>query len=383
MADFNSSIITTTELLERACGEWRSASALALDTEFIRTNTFYPIPALIQIFDGKQCYLIDPITIPDLSALKDILVSPHTIKVLHSCSEDLEVFDRLFQTLPSPLFDTQIAAAFLGYGFSAGYAKLIKTLYNIDIPKDETRSNWLQRPLTDSQLHYAALDVVYLYQLYGQLSNELLIHDKNDWVSACNAELSEQFRANQQADHYFSRLKNSWRLDPEQQKTLLQLVLWRENLARTKNKPRSHIVNDELLFELAIKKPTTLEQFRKLRELSPGIMKYHSQELLDLLNRVDSINQETGLISGAIQEPLPRMTGEILKHLKSLTDQTAEQLNVAPEMLARKKDLHLLVSSFLKGKGQLPSSLAGWRKPIIGYQLLEATQQWHQKQQAV
>jgi ribonuclease D len=378
MASQDSIFINNNLALKIACEQWHQTPVLAMDTEFIRTNTFYPIPALIQIFDGKTCYLIDPLPISDFTPLKTILLSPGIIKVLHSCSEDLEVFDRLFATLPAPLFDTQIAAAFLGYGFSAGYARLIKMLYAIDIPKDETRSDWLQRPLSEAQLAYAALDVIYLYKLYEKISNELNNSEKALWVAACNRELTVQFYKNQEPAQYFSKIKNSWRLNPPQQQVLFHLSLWRENIARTKNKPRSRIVDDNALFELALKQPHSMEDLKKLSQLSPNSLKYHGNELLALLTTLAQAPTETTpAIRQMPDEPLPREAGEILKRLKTLTDDTAERLNVAPEMLARKKDLQALVSSAMAGEARLPDSLMDWRKPIIGDLLLETTQQWH------
>jgi len=369
--------------LKEVCDKWLNSTILAIDTEFIRTNTFYPIPALIQIYDGIHCYLIDPLVISDFNPLKNVMLSSDTIKVLHSCSEDLEVFDRLFKTLPSPLFDTQIAAAFLGYGFSAGYARLLKTLYNIDIPKDETRSDWLQRPLSESQLNYAAMDVIYLYKLYEKISSELKDTEKKVWVDDCNLELSQQFYKNQETEQYFTRFKNSWRLDSQQQEVLFYLSLWREKTARAKNKPRSHIVTDDALYELALKQPASQDALKSLVELSSNNRKNYGHDLVMLL--MDLKNLPVDKISSHRQlpdEPLPREAGDILKQLKQLVDDTAERLNIAPEMLARKKDLQGLVNSALKGKHCLPDSLKNWRQPVIGNLLLEATLQWHQQRVA-
>lgn len=155
-----------TELAE-LCQRWRQQAAIAVDTEFMRTSTFYPIAGLIQIGDGKGCYLIDPLAIQDFTPLRDLLLDESVTKVLHSCSEDLVVFQRLLGIVPAPLFDTQIAAAFAGYGFSLGYAGLVKAVLNTEIPKEETRSDWLQRPLSVAQLKYAALDVAHMLIVYG------------------------------------------------------------------------------------------------------------------------------------------------------------------------------------------------------------------------
>jgi len=176
--------ITDNSTLNKCCELWNHAPVLALDTEFIRTDTFYPIPALLQIYDGQHCNLLDLTTLNDFSALSAILTNPSIVKVLHSCSEDLEIFENLLKILPRPIFDTQIASAFLGYGFSIGYSRLVKTILDIDPAKDESRSNWLQRPLSPEQVEYAALDVVYLYRVYLHLQQLLKNTDKKIWVDA-------------------------------------------------------------------------------------------------------------------------------------------------------------------------------------------------------
>src|SRR5690606_1721940 len=155
--------------LAELCARWRQQAALAIDTEFMRSETFYPIAGLLQFGVGKVCYLIDPLAINDFEPLRELLLDEAVTKVLHSCSEDLEVFQRWLNVVPAPLFDTQIAAAFAGYGFSLGYAGLIKAVLNIEIPKEETRSDWLQRPLSVAQLKYAALDVAHMLIVYGKL----------------------------------------------------------------------------------------------------------------------------------------------------------------------------------------------------------------------
>ncbi len=159
--------------LAEHCQRWSQLDHIALDTEFIRERTFYPIAALIQINDGKQNYLIDPTIIDDLLPLRDLLSRSETIKVMHSCSEDLEVFSCLLDCHVEPLADTQIAAAVLGISPAIGYANLCKELLDVDLDKGETRSNWLNRPLTESQCHYAALDVEHLLPLFDILIDRL------------------------------------------------------------------------------------------------------------------------------------------------------------------------------------------------------------------
>jgi hypothetical protein len=150
--------IRDNDSLGQHCAEWQHLPFVALDTEFMRVDTFYPIAGLIQIGDGERAYLIDPLTIDNWQPLAALLENPAVVKVLHACSEDLEVLLRLTGSLPAPLFDTQLAAAYLNLGFSMGYSRLVKEVLDLDLPKGETRSDWLQRPLSETQISYAAED---------------------------------------------------------------------------------------------------------------------------------------------------------------------------------------------------------------------------------
>ena len=145
--------------LAQHCASWRNLPFVAVDTEFMRVDTFYPIAGLLQVSEGERAYLIDPLLIDDWAPFAALLQDPAVVKVLHACSEDLEVFLRLTGSLPVALFDPQLAAAYLNLGFSMGYSRLVQAVLNIELPKGETRSDWLQRPLTANQVRYAAESV--------------------------------------------------------------------------------------------------------------------------------------------------------------------------------------------------------------------------------
>ncbi len=148
------------------CQAWRQQPFVALDTEFMRVDTFYPIAGLLQASTGEGAWLIDPLCIDDWTPLAALLDDRGVTKVLHACSEDLEVLLRLTGSLPAPLFDTQLAAAYLNLGFSMGYSRLVQAVLGLELPKGETRSDWLQRPLSETQVSYAAEDVQHLAEVY-------------------------------------------------------------------------------------------------------------------------------------------------------------------------------------------------------------------------
>lgn len=191
-------ISSDAELAEH-CNYWNTLDFIALDTEFIRVTTFYPIAGLVQISDGAETYLLDPLLINDWQPLADVFNNQQVVKVLHACNEDLEVFALLVGALPAPLFDTQIAAGYLNIGFSMGYSRLVQQLLEIELPKGETRSDWLQRPLSDLQVLYAAQDTAHLVDVYGALAQQLS-EQKYAWVIEDGAALVAA--AQQTADPY-------------------------------------------------------------------------------------------------------------------------------------------------------------------------------------
>ena len=183
-----------------------------------------------------------PLAINDFSPFKALLVNPNVIKVLHSCSEDLDVFSRLLGVVPEPLFDTQIAAAYAGFGFSVGYANLLKAVLAIDIPKSETRSDWLQRPLSQSQLKYAAMDVAYLLVVYGKLLKELQSRQRLPWVQENCCELVANAKCAEAPEHYYCKVKQAWQLNRQELAILQVLCGWRERQARARDVPPQSVV---------------------------------------------------------------------------------------------------------------------------------------------
>lgn len=360
--------IDCNETLAQFCQQWSAAKVLALDTEFIRTDTFYPIGALLQVSDDKGCFLIDPLGIDDFQPFNALLTDSGIIKVLHSCSEDLEVFDRLLGVLPTPIFDTQIAAALDGLGFSLSYQRLTEAMLNIHVAKGETRSNWLQRPLTDSQIHYAALDVAYLPGIYQLLSDSLQEKGRLAWVEEECENLIANYRENNHPDQYYQRVKSAWKLSAEDLTLLQQLIIWRETAAREQDRPRGRIVKDKACLDIILKKPASMHELAAIDDIGPKTVRKYGEMILDMLD--DSGHESEWL--PRLPMPLPASTRNLAKALKSHVRHRAEQLGLAEEMLARKKDFEYIIRSGLNGDTYaLPDNFLGWRKNIIGDELLD------------
>ncbi|MEL0332566.1 MAG: ribonuclease D, partial [Halieaceae bacterium] len=205
---------------------------VAVDTEFRRRDTFFPQVALVQLCWGAEAYLIDPLKLQDLTALRSFLTAQNQLKVIHSASEDLEVFSHWLGVLPAPLFDTQRAAGLLGLGAGQSYRALVAQFFDIDLPKDETQSDWLQRPLTAAQAEYAALDVTYLHPIGAQLLERATALHRLDWI------LEDGARMRPGGKPPLSKFKSAYRLPAAEQRALAALVAWREKEARGRDKPR-------------------------------------------------------------------------------------------------------------------------------------------------
>jgi len=237
--------------LEAAVSACLTKDVVSIDTEFARFNTYYPIVGLIQIYDGEICYLIDPLAIDDLSSMAQLLTAEHVLKIFHACSEDMEVFQHCLGALPSPVIDSQIAAAALGVGFSVSYQNLVEHYLSIVVPKEETRSDWLQRPLTSSQLDYAALDVIYLLRVYEIQKEALLAAGRTLWVEEECSQLSVGLATMIEPDAAFEKVKGLSRLNRKQLSVLRALCAWRETKARESDVPRNRVVDQKSLLIIA------------------------------------------------------------------------------------------------------------------------------------
>jgi ribonuclease D len=365
-------LVINVDQLQECIHQLKECDAIALDTEFMRTDTFFPILGLVQIYNGETCWLIDPLAISDLSLLAEILIAPGIIKVFHSCSEDLEVLKHVLGCVPTPLFDTQVAAAFSGYGFSKGYAGLVEAMLGIPVAKGETRSDWLQRPLSESQLGYAALDVIHLLPVYRRLCDNLTHLGRSEWVNQEMTGVVEKASGNENLAEYFLKVKGAWQLDPQGLEALRLLCEWREIEARERNRPRGRVIGDKTLLDMVIKTPKNNHDLSDIEGMHPGLVRRYSEILLTLLQ--NGLATPLSDCPKTLPEPLPRQAGETTKQLKRIVNTQAELLDLPPEVLARKRDIEFLVRQLVEQRRAcLPDTIAvGWRFDVIGQLLLEA-----------
>lgn len=357
------------QTLAEHCQRWRELPFVALDTEFMRVDTFYPKAGLIQVGDGKRAFLIDPLKIRDWQPLAGLLEDSAVVKVLHACSEDLEVLLRLTGKLPQPLFDTQLAAGYLNIGFSMGYSRLVQDVLGLELPKGETRSDWLQRPLSDTQVSYAAEDAVHLAELFAALRPRLS-DDKYAWVLEDGAELVAQMRREVDPETLYRDVKLAWKLAPQQLAVLRELCVWREREARSRDVPRNRVLKEHSLWPMAKGQPDNLSALAKIEEMHPRTIRQDGDYLIKLIKSAAAKPQEQW--PEPLPEPLPIEAAGILKRLRAIGQAEGERLGIAPELMLRKKALEaLLKSGYPNGPYQLPDALRGWRRERMGQALLD------------
>lgn len=358
--------------LKHYCDQWMKLSLIALDTEFMRIDTFYPIPGLIQVADQEACYLIDPLEISDMAPLAEVLANTDIIKVLHAASEDLELFRHHYGVVPDPLFDTQIAAAFAGWGFSMGLQKIVEKALQISLGKGHTRSDWLQRPLSEEQTLYAALDVAYLPAIAKQLTDELNALGRYEWMldecqSLCHSSRDEDPEG---LDYYLRFTQMNIR-SASTLAGLRDLTAWREQTCRERNLCRPHVLRNEAIVTIIDTWPTHLKQLSDLRVLRPQHLKDDGKVILNILKQAQESAEADP--PKPIQLPLHVYNSAALKRLKSIGKEIAKKENLLPELLIRRRDIEKLINSKDdQGGYHLPPSLQGWRKALLADKLLDA-----------
>jgi len=344
--------------LQKLCDQLSDCGVLALDTEFIRTDTFYPKIALIQISDGQQCWLIDVLAVDEFSALKSLLESPKTTVIFHACAEDLEVLDHGLDIQPTHIFDTQIAAGLTNVGYCMGYARLVEALFDIQLDKQETRSNWLARPLSQRQLDYAEIDVLYLHRLYKKLHRALDDQQRREWFDEETESLFTLVDGRKNLRDYYLRVKGAWRLNAKSLTALNRLCNWRETMARTRDMPRSRIVSDAVLLEIAKQLPRTRQQLFDIEDWYPGSVKRYGDSVL---KEIEAASQEAPLTP--LSQPLAKHMNAIMKNIRGSLASIAQDQQIPQEFLCNKKELEDILRSSRQGCCLWPTRLTeGWRR---------------------
>jgi ribonuclease D len=357
--------ITTSAELVQALQRLAAADFIALDTEFMRESTYYPKLCLIQAAVPGYCALIDPLSTLDLLPLWHLLAQNSRVKVLHAARQDLEVLALSTGDSPmsGPVFDTQIAAALLGHPAQAGYGALVEAQLGHKLQKGHTRTDWSARPLSPEQLDYAEDDVRYLVPLYTNLRDALISADRLAWLAEETRELEQPQFHRVEPELAWRRLKGLDRLQPLQRAAAKLLAEWRESAAILHDKPRGWILADEALREIADRLPGNAQELAQVRTVPPGVVRKRGSEIVALIERARGIAANEGAASFP-QRPAPQQQA-LVNRMMSFTRTLAEELKISPETLATRRDVEQLVFS-----GRTERLLSGWRKKVIGEQLV-------------
>jgi ribonuclease D len=361
--------ITTSAELAQELARLTAGDFVALDTEFMRESTYFPKLCLIQAATADACAVIDPLALPDLEPLWQFLGTRERTKVLHAARQDLEVLATATRgAVPGPIFDTQIAAALLGYPAQIGYGSLVAERLGRTLAKGHTRTDWTRRPLTPEQLQYAEDDVRYLVPLYLDLRTALEAAGRLDWLYEETRELEELDLHRTEPDAAWRRLKGLDRLQPQQRATAKLLAQWREATAIKHDKPRGWILADDALREIAERLPATIRDLEGTRNLPPGVVRRRGDELMALIERGRSDAANEAAASNP-PRPQPQQLALVTK-LMSVAREIAQHAKINAEVLATRRDIEQLV--FARRTEHL---LSGWRRDIIGEPLLVAARQ--------
>ena len=257
--------ISTYEDLSALCARARGFSAVAIDTEFLRERTYHAKLCLVQIATPDECAVIDPLAIDDLSPLADLMADVDTLKVFHACSQDMEVLNHALGVCPAPIFDTQVAAGFLGERAQCSYHNLVHSFCGVSLPKTESLTDWSRRPLSPQQIEYAVDDVRYLIDAYRTIESKLHSLGRTAWVSDEIRPLADPAHYRTDPRAAFKRVKRVNACTRRQLAVARELAAWREQRAETRDVPRKWVMSDEVLLALCKRAPKTIEDFRAVR----------------------------------------------------------------------------------------------------------------------
>ncbi len=348
--------------LTRLCEQLRDPPWLALDTEFMRTRTYYARLCLVQVATPNVIACIDPLALP-IEPLLEVIYSPGTLKVIHSARQDLEVFADIRGAPPAPVFDTQIAASLCGYDDQVGYGALVESITGHKLPKLHTRADWEARPLPPDQLHYAEDDVRYLRDVYQFLAQKLDSLGRTDWLAEECAALTDPALYRNDPRETFRRLRQGHHLPPAGQMVLRELAAWRELAAQQHNLPRGWVASDAALVETALTAPQTVEALGCIAGMGGAPSRKWGDDILNAIHRGQASTSEQLWLE---PQRLDRQQQDLYERLQARVRAIAEQMKISATLLAPRRELLKLIV------GDRSGALArGWRRALIGEEFLQ------------
>ena len=355
--------IDTPATLAELCARLKGKPWIAVDTEFMRERTYYPELCLVQVATDELVACVDPLALPSLEPLLAVFLDERTVKVLHAARQDLEIFFHMSGKVPQPVFDTQVAARFLGLPDQAGYGAVVQSMLGITLDKSHARTDWARRPLSATALDYAADDVRHLRNLYHKILAELAARERGAWVEPELKALVDEKLYRPDPDNAWHRVRGVQRLKPKTLTLIKSLAAWRERTAMAENRPRQWIVKDESLMDLAKQLPGDLESLAAVRGVGESLAKRHGAELLKMLGE----DGEPSAVERPTRDtPLKPEQEALVDALNALLRLSAARGDVSAASLANRAELERLV----RGEREL-QILKDWRLEMAGRELVE------------
>jgi ribonuclease D len=358
-------LITTTSDLEAACGRLARHSFVTIDTEFLRETTYYPLLCVAQLASPDEAVVVDALAPDiDLKPFFELMASERVMKVFHAARQDIEIVWHRAGFVPKPVFDTQVAAMVLGYGDSISYDQLVQRITGDSLDKSHRFTDWTRRPLSPAQIAYALSDVTHLRDVYQALVADLSRRGRSDWMMDEMEVLTSPDTYRCEPENAWMRLKTRVR-KPKELAVLIEVAAWREREAQSRDVPRSRVLKDDTIGDIAVQAPTTVERLAALRSLPKGFERSKWGEgILDAVNR--GLAREPKTLP-RIERPRPAPNGAAtVELLKVLLRMTSERHGVAAKVIATVEDLDRIAGD---DKADVPA-LKGWRRELFGEQAL-------------
>jgi ribonuclease D len=353
--------MTSTDALAAACSRLAQHPFVTVDTEFLRETTYYPKLCLIQMASVEEVVLVDPLAPDlDLAPFFALMNNPQVVKVFHAARQDVEIIWTKSGSVPTPLFDTQVAAMVCGFGDQVSYESLASALANARIDKSSRFTDWSRRPLSEAQLTYAAADVTHLRTIYTALMQKLEKSGRTEWLADEMGLLTDPQTYACPPEAAWERLKTRIR-KPKELAVLMEVAAWREREAQQRDVPRGRIIKDDAIGEIAIAIPGTVEELGRLRTIPKGFERSRTgADILAAVERAKAVDLET-------LPPIERnrngsANGALVQLLKVLLQSVAERHRVAPRLIANSEDIEKIAN----GHEQESGLLHGWRREIFG-----------------
>jgi ribonuclease D len=361
--------ITTTKKLAEACSRLAKYPYVTVDTEFQRETTYYPKLCIAQIASSDEAVVVDALAEGiDLTPFYDLMANEKVIKVFHAARQDIEICWHAAQVIPTPLVDTQVAAMVLGYGDSISYEQLVQRITGDSLDKSHRFTDWTRRPLAEAQLSYAVSDVTHLRDVYVRLAADLEERGRTEWMREELKVLTSPDTYRMEPEHAWERLKTRVR-KPKELAILIEVAGWREHEARTRDVPRGRVLKDDVVGDIAVQAPTTMERLAGLRSLPRGSERSSwGEAIIDAVKRGLERDPKT---LPRLERAKPVINGQAtVELLKVLLRMTAERHGVAAKVIATVDDLDRIAAD---DEADVPA-MSGWRRELFGEKALALKQ---------